>query len=373
VLFLLIGLVACGGGGGGGGTSTGTLNLSMTDASSDQFQAIYVTISQVQVHVGGTAEGDWQVVLYPEHTYNLLELVNGVMTSLGSAALDAGSYDQLRLILNVDTADDGLNILGEQHLYPNYFIDQNGDSIPLKVPSGQQTGIKIVGGFDIVAGGATEVILDFDAGRSVVKAGNSGKWLLKPTIKILETVTNSISGHVDDGTLPVAESLVSAQQYDAGALDAAVSVVLQGSTLTDADGMYKMYLPPATYNVVAVKDGFDPACAVVDALGFQDHIQNFTLVAATGSGTITGMVSGLAGAEDSATISVRQMIDCGGGLVPVQVDSINVAEGGTFELSLPPGNYTLVASASGETTLSYDDVAVLDGQATPQDITFPSP
>jgi len=369
---LLVGLVDCGGGGGGGGTDTGTLNLSMTDASTDQFQAIYVTISQVQVHVAGTAEGDanWQVVMYPEQTYNLLELVNGVMTSLGTAVLDAGSYDQLRLVLNVNAADGGLNVLGQPHLYPNYFIDKNGDSIPLKVPSGQQTGIKVVGGFDIIGGGATELILDFDAGRSIVKAGNSGQWLLKPTIKILETVNNSISGLVDDGTLPVAESLVSAQQYDAGALDAAQSVVLQGATLTDANGMYMMYLPPATYNVVAVKEGFDPGCAVVDALGFQNYMQDFTLVASAGSGTISGTVSGLASNEDSATISVRQMIDCGSGLVPVQVDTINVAEGGTFALSLSPGDYTIVASAAGKTTQSYD-VAVQDGQDSPQDVTFP--
>jgi hypothetical protein len=34
--------------------------------------------------------------------------------------------------------------------------------------------------------------LDFDASRSIVKAGSSGKWLLKPTIKVLDTEEYSV-------------------------------------------------------------------------------------------------------------------------------------------------------------------------------------
>ncbi|MDL1978816.1 MAG: DUF4382 domain-containing protein, partial [Deltaproteobacteria bacterium] len=58
--------------------------------------------------------------------------------------------------------------------------------------SKRASGIKILHGFDINKGQTTELILDFDASRSIVKAGSSGKWLLKPTIKVLDTEEYSV-------------------------------------------------------------------------------------------------------------------------------------------------------------------------------------
>jgi len=77
-LFLLS-AIGCSGGG-GSDSGTGTLSLSLTDATTDQYQAIYVTIKEVWVHVGGDEEndGNWEVVASPEKTYNLLELVKAM-------------------------------------------------------------------------------------------------------------------------------------------------------------------------------------------------------------------------------------------------------------------------------------------------------
>ena len=94
-----------------------------------------------------------------------------------------------------------------------------GTSHELKVPSGYQTGIKIVKGFSIAVSQTTELLLDFDAAKSVVQAGKSGKWLLKPTIKVLESMENLVSGVIDDGVNPIAGAMVSAQFYDPDALD----------------------------------------------------------------------------------------------------------------------------------------------------------
>ncbi len=52
-------------------------------------------------------------------------------------------------------------------------------------------------GFVIVADQANELVLDFDAHRSIVEKGN-GNYGLKPTIKVLETVDNTVSGTVDE-------------------------------------------------------------------------------------------------------------------------------------------------------------------------------
>ena len=70
---------------------------------------------------------------------------------LGVADLPTGTYTQMRLIL-ADTPDDSENILGDPHPYANYLITSADEAIELKVPSGFQTGIKLVHSFDVESG-----------------------------------------------------------------------------------------------------------------------------------------------------------------------------------------------------------------------------
>ena len=51
-------------------------------------------------------------------------------------------------------------------------------------PTGQSR-LKIVRGFEIVAGETTELLLDFDAEKSVKKTGKS-IYFLRPTIKLVK-------------------------------------------------------------------------------------------------------------------------------------------------------------------------------------------
>ena len=359
VPLMAVSLISCGGGGSSGG-STGTLGVILTDASTDMYQAIYVTIDEVQVKKKGAGEEEagWLTVLTPEQTFNLLELVNGVTADLGLAELASGEYAQMRLILGTQ-ADDSENILGEAHQYPNYLIKNDTDSTieALKVPSGYQTGIKIVSGFTIAANGATELLLDFDACKSVVQAGNSGKWLLKPTIKVLDTVNYSVvSGVVkDDGDNPIEGALVSAQIYTSPpeppeGWDPRDEVTNEGGTASDGTGAYTLHLPPNTYNIVATMSGYTPQCLVVAAIDFQNYTDNdFTLTALTEEdlGTFTGTVTGVATAE----FSIRKMIECGLEEVMIEVASVSVADGFTSEeITLPVGTYEVVVSPEGQET-----------------------
>ena len=277
-ILLLVSISACGNGGENGGAvnkdtgngGTGTLSLNLTDATTTDYKAIYVTIKEVRVHRKDGS--NWQVAATPNKTYNLLELVNGVREHLGMAELQTGFYTQMRLIIG-DTADGGINIKSNSHPFANYIIDSSDVEHKLKIPSGPQTGIKI-GGFFINQDQTTELILDFDASKSIVKAGSSEKWLLKPTIKVLNTEYYSII----EGTVGTIEGvLVSAQTYDTSAPDAKDEVLVQTATLTDVNGPYKMFLEPGTYNIVAYKEGNSPVCSSVTADPDTINTLNITL------------------------------------------------------------------------------------------------
>lgn len=363
VLLITSLLVSCGGGGGGAGT--GTLSLGLTDAAGD-YQHVFVTIKEIQVSKAAEAEGDnsgWTTIMEPNKTIDLKTLENGEIFDLGLAELEAGHYNQMRLILGtepepVEPVDDE----SIQHPHANYLViegEKAGDYLeePLKLPSGFQTGIKIVRGFEIINQGTTALILDFDAQKSVVKAGNSGQWLLKPTIKVLNTVENSLSGTVvdDDSDTPVSGATVSAQIFDSEAAEVKNEVIGESTTETTAEGGYKFFLPPDVYNVVVTTDNFLTACKVVEAFYYEEYLADFRLVSReTGTDiTLTVNVSGLDVGE-SALLSIRQPnFECTDTesetiITTIEVDSDHV-ENGSYSYILPAGTYNLVAYTIDET------------------------
>ena len=63
-----------------------------------------------------------------------------------------------------------------------------GEKIALKTPSGQQSGLKVQVHQAVSGGILYRLTLDFDAGRSIIKAGNSGNYLLKPVLRIFSLI-----------------------------------------------------------------------------------------------------------------------------------------------------------------------------------------
>ena len=341
---IMMSFTACGGGD-GSSSATGSLTLKLTDATTNDYEAVYVTIEEVQVCTDDENEGEensWLTVAEPERTYNLLELVNGVQEQLGVTDLDAGHYTQMRLIIGA-TADGGLNILGDNHPYANYIIDDVDDDYELKIPSGIQTGIKLVSGFDIYENQTTELILDFDASRSVVKAGNSGNWLLKPTIKVIGTAV-AISGTVTnvDG-LALEGVLVSAQVYDD-------DVIVQASTITNENGDYVLFVEPYVYNLVAYGEGYAPQCSYIEVIPDSVYAgENFALTPASSAGILEGHVTVDTELEDPyVSISIRQWIQCDQVTdIIIEVISFNIADDEDYSVDLPVGSYEIVAETEG--------------------------
>ena len=366
-------LVACGGSGGGssagsGTGNTGSLALSLQDAPSEDYDAVYVTIKEIRVHMGGSEEVDqnWKLVANPDKTYNLLDLTNGVREELGIADLEEGGYTQMRLLL-ATLPDDGINILSQKHPYANYVITSSNDVHELKVPSGFQTGIKIVKGFTINANTTTELFVDFDATRSVVKAGSSGKWLLKPTIKIVSDDEESaiVQGKVTDQTTPAAANLSGAMvslQYNSGA-----QIEIEASSLTNVNGDYKLFASPGDYYLVAYKQGYQYECTAISLEADQVETENFILGILTSFGNIEIEVS-ISGPTDDqyATISIRTEA-CE---TMVEVKSLNIIDGGTLTIEgLPIGTYEIVASSYDKITKTYS-VNVINGITVNQNISL---
>ena len=265
---LLVGWTACNMGGSGSGT--GQLSLSLTDKPSDDYKAVYVTIKNIAVHKADDPEDSWTVVAEVNRTINLLELANGVREQMALVDLPSGHYTQMRLMIG-DAWDSGTNILGQTHSAANYVIGMDDQTHEMKIPSGFQTGVKLVQGFDINENSTTELTFDFDASRSVVVAGNSGKYILKPTIKVVDTALASvIKGLVTtvegQNTVGVGGALVNIQVYDGTIADPKDQISIMTSTYTDDTDMhrgeYKFFFAvdaPATINLVTTKEGFVPA------------------------------------------------------------------------------------------------------------------
>lgn len=185
-------LSACGGSGSGG---TGTLRVAITDAPACGYQAVNITIEKVRVHQSSSAgdnDGGWtDIVLSPARRVNLLELTNGVLEELGQTALPAGRYTQLRLVLapNAGTNPPANSL---------QFVGASSE-VPLTTPSGQQSGLKLNVNIDVQDGQLADVVLDFDACRSIVPRGASGQYNLKPVIAVTPRVVTvgTVTGVID--------------------------------------------------------------------------------------------------------------------------------------------------------------------------------
>ena len=352
VLLLFVG---CGGGGGGGDVATGTLALSLSDASSSDYKAVFVTIDEVQVHLGGNenSPNNWKSVDMPISplTVNLFDLVNGVREDLGLVDLTAGQYTQMRLIIgNYPNPDD--------HPFANYVITNSETPVvhELKITSGDKTGFKIVNGFTINANQRTELILDFNATRSVIQAGSSGQWILKPTVKALEEEGYAIvEGRVTDGGEPTPSGingvLVTVQKYNAAAEDPKDEVEIIASTLTDSNGgengHFKLFVKPLAENehyylVAFTAEKSSDFLTIAELAENETKLVDDLEITDSDMATVWGAVF-MPGADDTAyaTLSFRQVVGSG---EMIEIKSVNVLNPYDYSVELPKDNYTLVAS-----------------------------
>ena len=211
----------------GAGGPMGTVTVRLTDAPAN-FQHVYLDIAQVSIHAadstmvpaGAGEDGGWIVVPTTPGIHDLLQLRNGVFTTIGTGLVPAGTYDQIRLKLG-----------------PDNTIVADSVAYPLKVPSGMASGYKLMGQFTVPPDVGVDVGIDFDAQRSILQTG-SGQWMLKPVARtFLIPLSGAIAGRV------VPDSVVTTVY----AIQAPDTVA---TTTTDATGHFVLpLLPPGVYSV----------------------------------------------------------------------------------------------------------------------------
>lgn len=268
----------------------------------------------------------------------------------------------MRLLIG-KTAENELNLIGDQHPYANYIVDTFDAYHELMIPSSVLGGIKMHHSFEIVRGKTTELILDFNIMKSIVRGGHSGTYRLKPIIRVLDQGEIAEAGGtvIDDGgaAIGMERAMVTAQTYDISAGDEQDQVTVGSSTISDVDGAFRMYLLPGTYYLVAYREGSNPGCAEVTVNANTIYTRNITLSPAS-TGTVTVAVDSMV-QDEEMVLSFRKQGVCGED-IQIEVTSLNVEEGGSFAVSLPTGRYRVVAST--DTNTLAQDIEVMAGEDT---------
>ena len=225
--------------------NTARVQLKLVDAPGDYLE-VNVEIVDV-LYNNSENDEDWTsfgvVGDYPINV-NLTELIAGNSLLLTDQIIPSGTLQQIRLVLSENNT---LVIEGD-----------SGEEITtqLDTPSAMQSGLKLHLDTTLDPGFSYTFILDWDVQESIVAAGNSGTYNLKPVIRVnTEVNSGSISGAVVgevegdaiDGAVPLANVTVAV--YQDGNYFA--------ESLTDENGNFLIQgLPAGDYTIMIAQDSY---------------------------------------------------------------------------------------------------------------------
>ncbi len=231
---------------GGDDPKPGSIRFALTDAAGCGFDQVNVTVDRIRVHrsadAAATAAGWSELRLQPARRIDLLQLTNGVLVELGSLSVPASRFANLRLVLAANGSGTPAN-----------SVVADGVETALTLPAdATASGIRVATQVTVEANRVSDLLLDFDACRSVVPSGAT--YLLQPVVTAVPRHGAVISGYVPT---QMAGARVSAQKNG----------LPQRSTVADGNGRFVLaFLDPAQspFDVVVVAAG--RAAAVVAAV-----------------------------------------------------------------------------------------------------------
>ncbi|MBI3527243.1 MAG: DUF4382 domain-containing protein [Betaproteobacteria bacterium] len=339
--------------GGGSGSSSGTMGVSLTDAPACGFDAVNVTVRKVRIHQSSVApdssDGWTDITLNPARKINLLDLNNGVLESLGETPLTVGHYTQLRLVLAANTG---------QPIANSIVLSGTTTEIPLATPSAVQSGIKLVNSFDVASGQRTDVVLDFDACKSIVTRGN-GMYALKPVIKVIPTSLNGIKGFVDASLL--GNQVMVSAEVNGGVVNSTVPDPQTGE-------FFLARIPPGTYDVVITADDHATAAIAAVPVANDNSIVSISsnaapvLLPVSASHSISGNVTlnPVSASEEVVFVAAKQTLGSGP-TVTVKSQGADLLSG-AYSLALPASAPLLGQYGSGTLPIALAAQSAVAGQ-----------
>lgn len=238
----------------------GKVSIYITDAPIDDanIEAVVIAIEKIQMK----GPDGWETVkeFEPPFSLNILDYQNGESYFVTEEFIEAGTYTEVRLELDAADDDDG-----PDEIEGSYIKFKDDTKKALVIPSGSSSGYKVKGEFTLPEEGAVAVTLDFDARRSIVKAGSSGKYLLKPTVRL---ITNqeaaTINGHFSEYD-QYAQVVVYAYEKDtytsseatADGDEALFSNAVTSAKVNDSGNFKLAFLSPGQYDLIVTTNNSD--------------------------------------------------------------------------------------------------------------------
>jgi Domain of unknown function (DUF4382) len=190
------GLSACGGGGGSASSGSGSVSVNLTDAPIDAASEVNIVFTGIELHQAGGST--IPIDFASPKALDLIKLQNGVTGALtDGSAVPAGDYDWMRLKVLASK-----NSQGE-----SYIKLLSGQQYPLWIPSGSETGLKLVRPFTVAQGSVTKLVIDFDLRKSITAPpGQDPNYVMRPTLRLLDQLqVGKISATVDLATLATSQ------------------------------------------------------------------------------------------------------------------------------------------------------------------------
>ena len=188
VMVSALGLGACGGGSGG---STGQMSLAVSDAPVDGAQSVVVKFTGVELTANSGNPVD--ITFSQPKTIDLISQSGTASAVLFNQPIPAGSYGQIRLMVMADGNPSN-----------SYIMLSDGTMHGLQVPSGAETGLKLVTGFSVPNSGVVDYTIDFDLRQAITcPPGQAPACLLKPVERLVDnTAVGNIQGTVSSTLVP---------------------------------------------------------------------------------------------------------------------------------------------------------------------------
>jgi Domain of unknown function (DUF4382) len=408
-------VLSCGGGSSNNMTpTTGTVTTTLSDPPTcAEYSHVYVTITKVTANINasaGPSDSGWQTLADLSSAPRQVDLTAlnptatpgfcGTLFTLGSNPLPSGTYQQLRLYLLANSASTGPsnNACGSAGF--NCVVPKGSSTADeLTLPSEVQTGIKIPssqitsGGLTVTAGQSVDLNIDVNSCASVVKAGASGQYLLKPVLHAgqVSLNNNTISGKVVEGTgapnpgQAVPNAIVLLEQPATTGSTTLDQVVMAG--MTQSDGTFD-FCPAAAsssnFDVVVTGQTTQTLAGITTTTTYNPSVvlgvsvggstASIPLFAETTTGSGTGLVTtdpATINGEITATsasstpvagsvqLSALQMISNGGNNITLTIPIFDASSTPADNLtdSQPPSFTTVATPTSACATTKVDCVA----------------